>query len=34
VWDGGWKTIGGDYVIEAAHSLADVRCAATVTIGA
>jgi beta-glucosidase len=34
VWDGGWKTVGGDYVIEAAHSLADVRCSASITVGA
>jgi beta-glucosidase len=33
VWDAGWKTVDGDYIIEAAHSLADVRCSATVTIG-
>jgi beta-glucosidase len=32
-WDEGWRTIGGEYAIEAAHSLADVRLSATVTVG-
>jgi beta-glucosidase len=32
-WDGGWRTVGGDYVIEAARSLADVRLTATVSVG-
>jgi beta-glucosidase len=32
VWDRGWTTIGGQYTIEAAHSLADVRLAAIVTV--
>jgi beta-glucosidase len=32
VWDGGWTTIAGDYVIEVAHSLDDIRAAATVTV--
>jgi beta-glucosidase len=34
IWNGGWKTIGGEYIIEAAHSLADVRRSTTVTIDA
>jgi beta-glucosidase len=32
VWAGGWATIGGEYAIEAAHSLDDVRLAATITV--
>ena len=32
VWDGGWTTVAGDYNIEAAHSLDDVRLTATVTV--
>ncbi len=32
VWAGGWRTISGEYRIEAAHSLADTRLEATVTI--
>jgi beta-glucosidase len=33
IWADGWTTISGEYAIEAAHSLADVRLSATVTIG-
>jgi beta-glucosidase len=34
VWAGdGWRTVPGGYIVEAAHSLADVRLAASVTIG-
>ena len=32
VWDDGWRTIGGEYVVEAGHSIADRRLAATITI--
>jgi beta-glucosidase len=32
VWDGGWRTVTGDYLIEAAHRVADRRLAATLTI--
>ncbi len=32
VWADGWKTIAGEYRLEAAHSLADTRLRATVTI--
>jgi beta-glucosidase len=32
IWDGGWRTIGGDYEIAAAHSIADWRLVATVSI--
>lgn len=32
VWDGGWQKIGGDYLIEAAHSVADRRLSAALTI--
>jgi beta-glucosidase len=32
IWDGCWTTIPGEYTIEAAHSLADVRLAATMAI--
>ncbi len=32
-WADGWSTVGGEYIIEAAHSLDDVRLSATVTIG-
>jgi beta-glucosidase len=31
--DGGWQTIPGEYVIEAAHSRADVRLTATARVG-
>jgi beta-glucosidase len=31
--DGGWETLSGDYVIEAARSRADVRLIATVHVG-
>jgi beta-glucosidase len=33
IWDGGWTTVSGEYTIEAAHSLADVRLSGTVAIG-
>jgi beta-glucosidase len=33
VWADGWSTVAGEYTIEAAHSLDDVRLAATVTVG-
>ena len=33
VWDAGWSTMAGEYTIEAAHSLDDVRLTATVTVG-
>jgi len=32
VWDGGWRTVPGQYTIEAAHSLGDVRASALLTI--
>jgi beta-glucosidase len=32
IWDGGWTTVAGEYVIEAAHSLADIRGSATLTV--
>jgi beta-glucosidase len=32
VWDGGWTTVAGDYVIEVAHSLGDIRDTATVAV--
>jgi beta-glucosidase len=32
VWDGGWRTVPGEYVIEAAHSLTDRRLTATLTV--
>jgi beta-glucosidase len=32
VWDGGWRTLPGDYVIEAAHSLIDRRLSTVTTI--
>jgi beta-glucosidase len=32
VWAGGWRTIGGQYVVEAAHSIADRKLNATMTI--
>ena len=34
VWDGGWVTIAGEYTIEAAHSLDDVRRTASIHITA
>jgi beta-glucosidase len=33
VWADGWSTITGEYVIEAAHSLTDIRLAAAITVG-
>ncbi len=33
VWDNGWRPVPGDYVVEAAHSIADRRLRATVTLG-
>jgi beta-glucosidase len=32
VWQGGWKTITGEYRVEAAHSLADTRRATTIIV--
>jgi beta-glucosidase len=32
VWAGGWRTIGGEYRVEAARSVADRRIAATIAI--
>jgi beta-glucosidase len=32
IWADGWQTVRGEYTIEAAHSLDDVRLAATITI--
>lgn len=34
IWDGGWRTIHGDYRIEAAHSIEDVRLSLTRQIAA
>jgi beta-glucosidase len=33
IWDDGWTTVSGRYTVEAAHSLADVRLTASVTVG-
>ena len=33
VWDGGWSTVAGEYTIEAAHSLDDVRLTTSIAIG-
>jgi len=32
VWDGGWRTIGGRYHVHAAHSVADLRLTAALTV--
>jgi beta-glucosidase len=32
IWDDGWRTIPGGYTIAAAHSLADIRLSAPVTV--
>ncbi|HEX5188790.1 MAG TPA: glycoside hydrolase family 3 C-terminal domain-containing protein [Streptosporangiaceae bacterium] len=32
VWDGGWRTVGGQYLVEAAHNIADRRLSAAITI--
>ena len=32
VWDGGWTTVPGEYVIEVAHSLDDIRGTAALTV--
>jgi beta-glucosidase len=32
VWDGGWTTLPGEYVIEVAHSLDDIRGTATLVV--
>jgi beta-glucosidase len=32
IWAGGWRTIGGEYVVEAAHSIAERKLNATITI--
>jgi len=34
VWAGGWVTIAGEYTIEAAHSLDDVRRSASIRVTA
>ena len=31
VWEGGWRTVPGDYTVEAAHSIADRRLRGTIT---
>jgi beta-glucosidase len=31
IWDGGWRTVPGDYTVEAARSVADRRLAAAIT---
>jgi beta-glucosidase len=33
VWAGGWSTVPGEYLIEAAHSIDDVRLRTTVAVG-
>jgi beta-glucosidase len=33
VWDGGWSTVAGEYTIQAAHSIDDVRLTTTIVIG-
>lgn len=33
IWSDGWSTVPGEYLIEAAHSIDDVRLRATVAIG-
>ncbi len=33
VFDNGWRTVPGEYVIQAARSLADVRQSTTIRIG-
>ncbi len=33
VWADGWSAVAGEYVIEAAHSLDDVRLSAAITVG-
>jgi beta-glucosidase len=32
IWDGGWRTVAGEYTVEAAHSLDDVRLTTTIAI--
>lgn len=32
IWDGGWRTVPGEYLVEAAHSVADRRIGASITI--
>jgi beta-glucosidase len=32
IWDGGWRTVCGQYRLEIAHSLGDIRGAATLTV--
>jgi beta-glucosidase len=32
IWDSGWRTLPGEYQIEAAHSVADRRLAAAITV--
>jgi beta-glucosidase len=33
VFDGGWMTVKGEYVLQAGHSLADIRLTATIAVG-
>jgi beta-glucosidase len=33
LWDGSWRTVTGDYVVEAAHSIADIRLSAALAVG-
>jgi beta-glucosidase len=33
IWSGGWRTVPGEYRVEAAHSIADRRLSATVVAG-
>ncbi|GAA1823220.1 hypothetical protein HC028_15680 [Planosporangium flavigriseum] len=32
IWDGGWRTVPGGYIVEAAHSIADRRVATTIEV--
>jgi beta-glucosidase len=32
VWQAGWQTVAGEYAIEAAHSIADIRLTAVMTV--
>ena len=33
IWSDGWTTVAGEYRIEAARSIGDIRLVASVTIG-
>ena len=33
VWDDGWRSVPGEYTVEAAHSIADRRLKGTITLG-